>query len=111
MRFVPSIRKLIVNTTILSFARFSVCSLSMINPPNYAVRKAESRDLPQIHGLIKDSFAAMNEYFPDPAMHDMMAKVDHILFPLLVNSMISPFLSLYCLSYDLNANIFVVFKL
>ena len=78
MRFVPSIRKLIVNTTILSFAKFSVCSLSMINPPNYAVRKAESRDLPQIHGLIKDSFAAMNEYFPDPAMHDMMAKVDHV---------------------------------
>ena len=78
MRFVPSIRKLIFNTSILSCARFSVSSLSMINPSSYAVRKAERGDLPQIHGLIKDSFAAMNEYFPDPAMHDMMAKVGHI---------------------------------
>lgn len=78
MRFVPLIRKLIVNTTIINCARFSVQSLSMINPSGYAVRKAEKTDLPQIHGLIKDSFAAMNEYFPDPEMHEMMAKVAHI---------------------------------
>ena len=46
----------------------------MMVSSQYRVRKADGNDLIHIHGLIKDSFAAMNEYFTDPAMHTMMEK-------------------------------------
>eukprot|EP00596_Hydrurales_sp_CCMP1899_P000544 CAMPEP_0119039380 /NCGR_PEP_ID=MMETSP1177-20130426/8820_1 /TAXON_ID=2985 /ORGANISM="Ochromonas sp, Strain CCMP1899" /LENGTH=559 /DNA_ID=CAMNT_0007003157 /DNA_START=109 /DNA_END=1788 /DNA_ORIENTATION=- len=40
---------------------------------NYAVRRGTVADLPYVHGLIKDSFAAMNDYYTDPKMQEMMA--------------------------------------
>jgi arginine/ornithine N-succinyltransferase beta subunit len=40
---------------------------------SYAVRRGTVADLPYVHGLIKDSFAAMNDHYTDPKMQEMMA--------------------------------------
>ena len=74
MRVVPHLRKFFTSAAVLNPCRLTVKSLSTMSIPKYSVRKAEKTDLLYIHGLIKDSFAAMNEYFTDPAMQDMMAK-------------------------------------
>lgn len=74
MRLLRHCRNILSSATILNSAKFSVNSLKMISTSSYSVRKAEINDLPQIHVLIQDSFAAMNEYFTDPGMQEMMAK-------------------------------------
>lgn len=74
MRVVPHFRKFLTSAAILTSSETAVKSLSTMSIPKYSVRKAEKTDLPHIHGLIKHSFAAMNEYFTDPVMQEMMAK-------------------------------------
>lgn len=53
----------------ISIFLFFACSSSifageMLSSLKFAVRKATTKDLPTIHGLIKTSFAALNEYVP-----------------------------------------------
>jgi hypothetical protein len=74
MRILPLCRRLLTTAAVISSSKISVRSLSNMISSKYRVRKAETNDLIHIHGLIKDSFAAMNEYFTDPAMQTMMAK-------------------------------------
>lgn len=74
MRLLHHCRNILSSATILNSTKVFVNSFKMIGTSSYSVRKAETSDLPQIHVLIQDSFAAMNEYFTDPGMQEMMAK-------------------------------------
>lgn len=64
-------KKFLLAVTVRSFSSSSSTNtMSKL----YQVRRGGIPDLPQIHLLIKESYSAMNEYFPDKGFQEMMAK-------------------------------------
>ena len=73
MRFGILTRKALFNTAVLRSVQFSTDALMMEKHLTYSVRRAENTDLPTIHGLIKDSYAALNDFITDPVRLKMIS--------------------------------------